>query len=57
MSYYNIGALYKNQSKYKEALECFNNAYRIRKDKLGDDHQYTKLAVKQIQRCKNRLGM
>ena len=56
-SYYNIGLLYGKQSKYKEALECFNKSYKIYKDKLGDDHQDTKDALRQIQRCKNRLGM
>ena len=48
MTYYNIGDLYKNQSKYKEALECFNKSYNIWKDKFGDDHQYTKAALEGI---------
>ena len=56
-TYYSIGDLYKNQSKYKEALECFNKSYNISKDKFGDDHQDTKDALEGMQDCKDELGM
>ena len=57
MTYNNIGLLYENQSKYKEALEYYNKALPIRMNKLGKDHRDTKQTLRQIQRCKNQLGM
>ena len=57
MSYYNIGLLYWNQKKYKEALEYYNKALPIRMNKFGDDHPKTKRTINDIQDCKDALGM
>ena len=37
-SYHKIGSVYESQGKYDEALDYYNKALTIRKNKLGEDH-------------------
>jgi tetratricopeptide (TPR) repeat protein len=41
-SYNNIGSMYYQQGKYREALKYLEKALEICKAKLGEDHPYTK---------------
>ena len=54
-SYNEIGLVYQAIGKYKTALDYYNKAYQIRKNKLGKEHPYTKAVLKNIKDTKQAL--
>ena len=54
-TYNYLGLVYDNLGEYQKAIEYYDKALQIRKDKLGENHPDTKIVMDNIRIAKSNL--